>query len=63
MQTLKHLAERQGYDIRHYSQPLKPNEEFTKAIKPFDFSQNNGGTLNAFHYYNDFYLYPQTQNS
>jgi hypothetical protein len=56
--TLKQLAKDKGYEIRHYTTPLKAGEQFKKTISPFDFSNNNGGTINSISYYNNFYLYP-----
>jgi hypothetical protein len=56
--NLQELAKKNGYEIRHYTTPLKKNESFEKVVRPFDFSTKKGGTTNAFKYYNDFYLYP-----
>ncbi len=56
MQTLKEKAKSLGYEIRHYTQPLAKHESVNDTIRPFDFSNSNGGTLDAHKYYNDYYL-------
>ena len=56
--TLSQLAKNLGYEVRHYTTPLKVNEDIKLVVNPFDFSNNNGGTVDSVHYYNNFYLYP-----
>jgi hypothetical protein len=58
MKTLKQLANNKGYEVRNYNIPLKSDETFKRVMKPFEFSEVNGGTIDGFKYYNDFYLYP-----
>lgn len=57
---LQQLARSKGYQIRHFSNPLKKNESFGKVVKPFDFSVKYGGTVDSMRYYNNYYLYPIT---
>jgi hypothetical protein len=58
MKTLKALANKKGFELRHCSVPLAHDEKIELTIKPFDFSECNGGTVDGFKYYNDHYLYP-----
>ena len=58
MQTLKELAKLKGYEIRPISQHLANNEKFELIVSPFEFSDANGGTIDSWQYYNNFYLYP-----
>ncbi len=59
LKTLKELASIHGYEIRSFNVPLSPSEDIDRVVRPFDFSQSFGGTLDVFNYYNDFYLYPK----
>lgn len=59
--TLQKLATSKGYELRHHAIPLGATEKFDKVISPFDFSSNNGGTLDSIKYYNNFYLYPKNK--
>ena len=61
MYTLKELAQKHGLEIRHINTPLSTDESFEKVITPFELSNNNGGSLDAFKYYNDYYLYQLTK--
>jgi hypothetical protein len=58
--TLQELANLKGYELRHFTTPLKANEEFDLVVRPLDFSEKTGPTLNASQFYNDYYLYPIT---
>lgn len=58
IKTLKSEAEAQGLELRHHSQALSKDEDFTKVVKPFDFCERIGGIVDGFTYYNDYYLYP-----
>lgn len=58
VKTFRELAKRKGYQIRHYKQPLKDNEDFNKVMLPFIFSTIHGGTVDSIKFYNDYYLYP-----
>lgn len=58
--TFQELAEKKCFEIRHISVPLLPQEDFSKVIRPFEFSELYGGSLNSIVFYNSFYLYPRT---
>lgn len=58
MKTFQELAKSSGYEIRHFTKPLGVNESISQVVKPFEFSEQNGGSLNGFQFYNNFYLYP-----
>ena len=59
LKTFEQVAKDKGYDIRHYTEQIKATESIDKAVKPFDFSNENR-TIGALKYYNNFYLYPIT---
>lgn len=58
MKTIQELAKRLDYEVRNVNIPLAVDEDFSKVKSVFDFSNENGGTLNGFQFYNNFYLYP-----
>ena len=57
MKGFKELAQNKSYEIRTYNEPLKAGESFDKVKTPFDLSNENGGTVDGFKYYNTHYLY------
>jgi len=59
MPTLKELAEKLGYELRHCTHPLALDESKAKVVTPFDLSNDNGGASDSMRYYNYFYLYPK----
>jgi len=53
---LKQTAEASGYELRSYKIPIKEKEGEYIILSVFDFSVKNGGIVDAFKYYNDYYL-------
>jgi len=53
---LKQTAEANGYELRSYKIPIKEKEGEYITMSIWDFSIENGGIVDAFKYYNDFYL-------
>lgn len=59
LKFLKDAADAFGLELRFIFEPLKINESVVFVLRPFDFSEKIGGTLDGFKFYSSHYLYPK----